>query len=250
MGANRMRAYLAGGTIFLVFCLPLLGAQSVQQRLQTKVQNYKLSEPTFLDALLKVGSDFKVPMGVELVKSQSVLRPVDRSWREATAMEILTALVRGETGYRLRVDDGILHVFAKDLVDQRSNFLNIRIKKFDVQDTSAPVAGLKLWGLVNPHFQRPSTPTPGPHGTVGTGIRGGTPERTFSLSLRDASVRHVLDAIASSSGHKIWAVTFAPGSSSITYTGFRRVVSPINDKIPSDAYQPGWEALRWGEKPY
>lgn len=245
-----MRRHLVAGAMCLALCPTLPGATPpVQQQLRTEVQRYELAAPTFLDALLKVTSDFRVSMGVELVESPSVLRPVKRTWQKATALVIFTALVNGEEGYHLRVEDGILHVFLEDLVNQRSNFLNIRIKRFDVQGTTASAAGLKLWGLVNPKFQRPKPPTPGPHGTISTGIGGGMPERTFNLSLKDATVRHILNSIVLSSGHEAWVVTFAPGRS-LTPTGLRRITSWANHSVPPDVYQPGWELLRWGEKPY
>jgi len=243
-----MRRCFLAGAVFLLLCPHLRGAQSIQQRLQTKVQNYNLSEPTFLEALLKAAADFKLPMGVELVKSPSVLRPVKRSWRQATAMEILTALVRGEKGYRLRVDDGIVHVFQKEIVSQRSNFLNIRIRRFDAQSTTGQAAGTRLWMLVNARFQPPKPPTPGPHGTMSSGL-GNLGDRTFSLDLRDTTVRGVMDALAVSSEYKIWVVAFALGKS-LMPSGFQRTVSPTKPGPTSDAGQPGWESLKWGEKPY
>lgn len=244
-----MRKYFVAIAVILVLCPVLRGAQSIEQQLQAKVQNYSLSEPTFADALAAVASQFKIAVGIELVATPSVLRPVKRSLRNTTVMEILKSLVRDEKGYGLSVDGGIVHVFQKELVDRSSNFLNIRIRSFEARNTSAPQAGLKLWRLVNPRFQPPKPPKAEPHGTMSTGVGGGMPERAFALDLHDATVRHILDSVAISSEHKIWVVTFAPGRS-LTPTGFRRIASLTSRRIPPDAYQPGWDLLRWGEKPY
>ncbi|HUX09269.1 MAG TPA: hypothetical protein VMW51_01425, partial [Terriglobia bacterium] len=189
-------------------------------------------------------SQFKIPVGVELAASPSVLRPVRLSWQKATAMEILTAMVRGEKKCGLRVDDGIVHVFQKDLVNQQSNFLNIQVERFEVQNMGATGAWQKLWQLVNARFQPPKPPTPGPHGTAGSGT-GTIGDRIFSLELRDTTVRSIMDRIALSSEYNIWVVTFAPGKA-LTPTGFRRTASPTTGR----AGELAWEMLRWGEKPY
>lgn len=243
-----MRSYLAFAATFVALSLPLQAAQPIQQKLRATVKSYKLSEPTFLDALIKVASDFKIPMGVELVKSPSVLRPVKRTWRKATVMEIFTALVHGEKGYRLRVDDGILHVFQEDIVNRRSNFLNIRIKTFELRNTTAGAADQRLWRLVNAKLYQPAR-VPGPRGGVGFSLAERTDEPTFSLHLHGATVRGILDRLALSSNDKIWVVAFSPGKAMLP-SGFLRTVSPTRTGRTSDEGQPGWESLRWGEKPY
>lgn len=241
-----MGRYFVAGAIFLILCTPLRGAQSVQQRLQTKVKSYKLSEPNFASALTTVASWFKIPVGAELVASPSVLRPVNLSWSHTTALEVFTGLVHSQSGYRLRVDDGIVHVFQKDLVDQQSNFLNIRIARFQVQNVGATGAGQKLWRIVNARFQPPNPPGPG--GVIGSGL-GRFGDQTFSLHLRNATVRQILGAIAMSSNYPIWVEAFAPGKA-LTSTGFRRTVSPASGKAGPDSGQPRVELLRWGEQPY
>jgi hypothetical protein len=243
-----MRRYFLAVAVILTVLPPLQAAESIQEKLQTRVPNCNLSEPTFVDALASVASQFKIPVGIELVATPSVLQPVKLSKRRATVMEIFAALVRSEKGYDLRVSDGIVHVFQKDLVDQRSNFLNIRIKSFDAPHTTAGAAGQRLWMLLNAKLYRPP-PTPGPHGGIGFSLAEPTDEPTFSLHLRNTTVRRILDCVAISSKDNIWLVTFAPGRSFMP-SGFRRTVSPTKPGATSDAGQPGWEMLRWGEKPY
>lgn len=239
-----MRCYFLALTIALAPRVPLRGSEPIQQRLQTNVENYTLSAPTFAGALAAVASEFKIPIGVELVANPPVLQPVKHTWKKATVMEILATLVSCEKGYRLQADDGIVHVFQKDLVNQRINFLNLRIKRFDVQNTIAPSAARNVWELVRPRFERPKPAPPGPHGTVSSMTTGGG-DQAFTLQLHDATVRDILDRIALSSDYPVWVVAFAPGKA-LTATGFRRTASPTNGNVGELA----WETLRWGEKPY
>lgn len=238
-----MRAYL-GGAVLLVLAVQLWGAQSVRRKLDTPVRNYSISEPTFVDALAAVASRFKIPIGVELVATPSVLQPVKRTWRKATVIEILTSLVSGEKGYRLHVSNGIVHIFQESLVHQRSNFLNTHVKRFQVLNVGAAVARLRVWEIVNKEFQPPKPLRPGPHGTITTGA-GRFGDQTFSLDLHNTTVREILDRISLSSNYPIWVVAFAPGEA-LTPTGFRRTASPTTGK----SHELGWEMLRWGEKPY
>lgn len=240
-----MRCYFLAVAVILTVLPPSRAAESIQLRLQTRVEGYNLSEPTFVGALAAVASQFKIPIGVELVADPSVLRPVKHTWREATAMEILAGLVNGEKGYRLQVTDGIVHIFQTGLVDQRSNFPNIRIGRFHVLDVGAAVAQRTAWEMVKTKFEPPQSLPDGPHGTMGSMFGGGS-ARTLSLDLRDASVRHILDNIALSSDYPIWVVAFAPGKAPLTPTGFRRTASPRSGSVG----ELGWEMLRWGEKPY
>jgi hypothetical protein len=242
-----MRAHLLAVVMLLSPAPTPLRAQANDKQLQRKVENYKLSEPTFLDALLKAAADFKVALGIELVKTPSVLRPVEMSWRHATAMQVFSALVAREKGYAVRVDDGVLHVFRRDDVNKPSNFLNIPIPRFAAPNTTAPGAQLGLWMLLNPKLQPARPGPPGPVGSGGSFAEGPDNQR-FSLDLRDTTARGVLDAVAVSSEYHVWVVTFAPGGQ-VMPSGFRRTVSPTSAKIFPDGSQPALEILRWGKKP-
>jgi hypothetical protein len=243
-----MRAYLLAVLILLSPAPTTLRAQVGDKQLQRKVENYKLSAPTFLDALLKAAADFKVVLGVELIRTPSVLRPVDMSGGRATVMQVFSALVAREKGYAVRVDGGVLHVFRRDDVNKPSNFLNIPIPKFAAANTTAPGAQLRLWMLLNPKLQ---PPRPSPLGPIGSGgsFAEGPDNQRFSLDLRDTTARGILDAVAVSSEHHVWVVTFAPGGQ-VMQSGFRRTASPTSAQNIPDASQPALEILRWGERPF
>jgi hypothetical protein len=239
---------LAVIALFLLCCPSWLPGEPIHRKLNARVQRYTLSEPTFIDGVITVASRFEIPVGIELLATPAVSRPVKRSWRNVTVLQILSSLVDGETGYRLRVDGGVVHVFREDVVDQRSNFLNIRVPKFDVQNATAGSAEQMLWRLLNTRLH-PLPPTNGPRGGIGFSLAERTDTPTFDLHLRDATVRQIFDRIALLSKHKVWVAAFARGSA-LMPSGFRRTVSLTKPGFISDAGQPGWKSLRWGEKPY
>lgn len=243
-----MRGFLLA--VVVTFSVPVGPAVAgpLLAKLQTPVHSYEVSAPTFVDALVAAASRFRVPMGIEVVRSSSVMRPVELSWREATGMQVFTAIIGSQRGYALRVNARVLHVFPKDLVNSPSNFLNIRVPKFDLRGVIATEAGRELWQITNQRMRPKVRPTPGPHGTAGS-MLSEVGNRTFSLALCDTTARGVLDAIAKASEYKVWLVTFSPGGA-LMRTDFRRTAAFRSGRVGLDTGQPTLEQLKWGESPY
>ena len=51
---KAMRRHFVAVALVLTVLAPLRAAEAIQQKLQTRVPNYNLSEPTFVDALTKL----------------------------------------------------------------------------------------------------------------------------------------------------------------------------------------------------
>jgi hypothetical protein len=89
-----------------------------------------LQANNFLDALLKISAEFKFPLAVEWVKSAETLRPVRFFRKRASAADVIQAVVADQPGYDWRTEDGVMHVFHRDLVKDSRNPLNITVKEF------------------------------------------------------------------------------------------------------------------------
>src|SRR4051812_34195595 len=107
---------------------------TAQQSSSSEVKNYSLEANSFVDALLKVSAQFQFPLGVEWVKTADTLRPVRFSRTNTTVKDIIQAVVSMHAGYEWRTEDGVVHVFQRDLVNDDRNPLNIVIKSFDEFD--------------------------------------------------------------------------------------------------------------------
>src|SRR5664279_1700392 len=81
-----------------------------------EVQGYSLEANSFIDALLKLSAQFQFPLGVEWVKSADMLKPVRFSQTHTTVKEIIQSVVSMHAGYDWRTEDGVIHVFQRDLV--------------------------------------------------------------------------------------------------------------------------------------
>jgi hypothetical protein len=214
--------------------------------LQAKVDDYKLSSDTFLQALLQVSERFHVPMGIEWVRNEQALRKVNLHWRHANVLQVIKALAGTQTGYDFEARNGVVHVFPTGSPSDTSNFLNVRIAKAEVKNGTILVGDENLTDWLRPII-RPLSP-PDPHTAVDIAFGGPTsPEPPIDLVLQDVSVRDILDRLALATDRRIWVVTY-PVSRDLTRTGYRRVESLFaHDFIPAD-YQGFWITFRWGEQ--
>lgn len=248
-------------TLFLLFLLqPVPAAQSstqqgLQRKLQTRVENYRLSEDSFLQALTKVASQFQIPLGIEWVKEPSTMRSFHLSMKRATVYQLIESLVK-DSGYGLEIKKDIVHVFPRGSLTDRRSFLNVPIKRFDVQDEFVTFAARRLRDMLNRDASRRHTskPTKGKpdNWSQGTGTGGsaavGLGDERISLKLRNVRARDVLDSLSLAAGLKIWVVTY-PRRFTTTEGGFRRTAATHTDTDIPDEEQPIWVFLPWGVEP-
>lgn len=225
------------------------GSVGLEAKLQTHVTNYQLVADDFLDALLKVASEYKIPMGVVWVRTPAAMPGVNLSKKDATVQEIIQSLLKTQPEYTMTAKSGLVHIFAPGLVPDRENFLTLNVPEFEVHNQVVELAERRLGDIVRATV---SPPKPVPGGTRGgTGgslaVEVGDPELT--LSLQDVTVEDVLDALTLASDRGVWIVTFAPPGE-LTPAGFRRTLSPVSERVVPDSEQPVWELLQWGRKPY
>jgi hypothetical protein len=115
---------------FSAILLLIVASASAQQSSSGEVQNYSLEANNFIDALLKISAQFQFPLGVEWVKTADTLKPVRFSRNRTTVKDIIQAVVSMYAGYDWRTEDGVVHVFQRDLVKDSRNPLNITVKTF------------------------------------------------------------------------------------------------------------------------
>lgn len=225
-------------------------ANALETALKTRVKNYHVAGSNFVDALLDVAAEHKIPMGIAWVRRPAALKRVTIFGKDGTVRDVIQDLVSTQPGYKMTQKGGLVHIFATGTAPDQENFLNLKVSNFEVQNQVAELAERQLAEIVQAHMRPPKPPAAGNEtGGVGhsLGVEVGDPELT--LRFREATVEEVLDALTLASGRGVWLVTFAP-SGDLTTTGFRRVASPVADEANPQLRAPYWELLRWGRKPY
>ena len=231
----------------LLFCgLSIPSWPQTPVLLRMPVDEYSLQANSFIGALLKISVRFLVPMGVEWVKSADTLKPVQFTRTHTTAADVIRVVVSTHAGYAWRMEDGVVHVFQRDLVKDRRNPLNITID-FDEEPETVTLANNDLFQMVSHVARTPELPG------IAYNRFGSAVEPVFSFAARSGPARSILSKIVTAglsaampSMKRVWVATF-PENPVYSRTGFLEVVPMLDPKFVSS--QPFWILLSYGEPP-
>jgi len=241
-----MRAYF----LFLLLFLPAAVAPAQDQSRDLRAQLdapcliYTLSARGLADAVMRVSKEFRLPAGIEWVRDKRSFKPLQRTWNSETPRQILSSIVRAYPGYALVVGDSVIHVFRRDLLADKGNFLNLKVPdSFTVHRQRGGLANMRLRRVVqNMIAASPSPPGAGEAFEYATGIH----EKPLTLSLAGLTIREALDRLSSASEHNIWVVTFSDDPESVP-SGFRRTLTLWHPTPLPISQQPVWDFLAWAE---
>jgi hypothetical protein len=208
-------------------------SDDINVRLNKQLTNYNLGLFSFVEALIRVGSEFQIPMGITWVNTPTAKATLPFAWKNATVQEVIEAIAKTQPGYQVQVKNGVLHVFPGSLIPDQENFLKLKIDEFSLHDTYIELASFKLHMLVTPRV----------YGQISI---GGTGDSKVSVELKHPTLEDALDALAVASNRKIWLVTYMDDAG-LTPRGLRRTRSLWTDQPIPDDEQPTWQLMRWGD---
>jgi hypothetical protein len=213
-------------------------------KLAIPVHDYALTANSFAEGLLEVASQFRIPIGIQWVSSPKTRArfAVDRT--DATVKGIIEAIVDSQPGYRINVNNGVVHITTAE-VNPKQNFVLLPVRSFDARQELVEMAQQKLRDLVKAETVPPKAAAGGVAGSLISNVG----EPRIDVHVTDATVEDVLDALATASTFKIWVVTFNedPG---LTPTGFRRTATLRNGSEVPDDDQPVWETFGWNVRAF
>jgi hypothetical protein len=217
------------------------GTDEFQSRLGAPIHDYDLNASSFVEALIHVADEFRIPMGIEWVNTSQARTKIVFSWKKASIREILEGIAKTQPGYQVQVRDGVVRICSTKVPADQS-FLHLPVKAFEANREVVQMAARRLRELVK---QTVVPPKQGPGG-VGCSLVTNVGEPKIDVKLNDVSVEDVLDSLATASAKKIWVVTFAD-SFIPTATGFRRTLTLSNGATVPDDEQPVWDMFAWDE---
>ena len=168
------------------------------------VASFDVQELNMIDALLQLGQEQQVPIGIEYIDAAAFRNRISLHARNSTMGNLLDTITHGR-GYRWFIQDWVVMVTHDGEPQGRKNLLNTRIPEFAIdKEMTLQAASLKLLGALywalNPH----ST------GIVGD-YPGGNPKfRAGPLRMRNATVREILNRIVSQRRNGAWVVQQPP----------------------------------------
>jgi hypothetical protein len=218
--------------------------QSLQPSLSTKAARYETHAARPVDALQLIARDFRIPLGIEWIKAPEASRSLDRTWYDATPLEMLSDVVKAMPGHELEASGEVVHVLPTRLRGSAADVLNARLGSFEAGNSRLPGANVQLTERIRAIMIPRDMDTEMSTRAASILFSGDDPSVSFKLA--DATVREALDKMCTSGRSKVWIVAYPPELSK-TAGGFYKMVRPGSESQPADApYWPGWECLAWG----
>ena len=178
-------------------------AQSLEEKLAV-VTDYVPKAVAPVDQLVEVARRFNIPMAIEWVERTST--PLSRqttSSGKRSVRELIEEIASVPAGYRVEVDNGLVHIYSPSEFLHPFNFLNIRLKRYRVKDADLFDAENELrWAIrftIEP--EKYLNGYAGGHGQPANHIFN-IPKLTLSES--NVSIREVLNRLALAQGNALW----------------------------------------------
>jgi hypothetical protein len=201
-----------------------------------------INASSFIDALLKTASRLQLPLAVEWVQSPDTLKPVRLAPNLATPNDAIEAIVSSHGDYAWQLENGVIHVFPKAMVNDPRNPLNVIVSQVPDRSWTVRDADNFLFQSIGQAVR-----STGPKVLSVSSPAGSEPQ--FHLAASNAPVREVLNQIIMASRMKIWVATF-PGHLPLTAKGFWETTPMYDSRGVKPEDQPFWIFLRWGDVPW
>jgi len=190
----------------LLMAVTMLGAAGIQppRTAASRVESFRANGVTMLGALLKLGQQEHLSLGIDYLNLDAVEAPVRVSLEHTTVGQILDAIVRQDPGYFWRLKDGIVVVSHEGAPTGPRNLLDYVLPVFSIPRCTLQEANQALWMTLYVRLH------PETKGFAGTYSPGRMSTRVGPFYLRASSVRQALDAIVSGAGDAAWVAQVPP----------------------------------------
>ncbi len=176
----------------------------LEDKLAIQVQEFDNHSKPLIATLLKIAADYHLPMGIERVVKEAVEQSIGIKMRRGTVADLLDSCVRSIPGYSWSARDGVVFIYGAEDVNQSSNLFNLVIRSFDVQNETLDRANVSL--RMQLIFAKERT------GAFAGSFPGSSAfeDKRITLSLKNATLRNVLNRLAALHGEVVWIARVPP----------------------------------------
>jgi hypothetical protein len=195
------------------------------------VDAFRVGGVTKLDALLGLGKQEHLPLGIEYLDRDAVQTKVTVNLRDVTVEQVFGAVLGRTSGYKWRVDSGVANITHRGVLDDpKRNLLERRLRQFSIERVPLQDASLHLITALTLKLY-PKTPT------IFGDYPGGNLENTAGpLKMDDATVRQILNCLVGQARDAAWVVQVPPGQlDRLPSGGLWRVVEYDDSSIMTNA---------------
>lgn len=168
------------------FAVPQSGAT-----LSRRVPSFQGQGLCLVDALLKLGQQEQIPLGIEYISREALEKPVGTDMDETTVGKIVQALLRGDKSYNWEVRGSVLNISHKTLPSGNANLLDRVLPEFAIPQCSVAEASNVLYMTLDQQLH------PWVKGYAGEYNPGDLQNRVGPFQLRNATVREILNRLVS-----------------------------------------------------
>jgi hypothetical protein len=202
-----MRSAIPIGVLVCLFATPATSGQATPPASELPsrlVASFDVRGLNLIDALLQLGQEQQVPIGIEYMDAAAFRSRITFHARNSSMGGLLDTITRGQ-GYRWFTQGRVVMVTHDCEPQGRRNLLNTSIPEFTL-DKEVTLQAASLQMLIALHF------AVNPHATGILGdYPGGNPKfRVGPLRMKNATVRQILNRIVSQRRNGAWVVQQAP----------------------------------------
>lgn len=158
---------------------------------------------TLLGAILQLGREQGVPLGIECVDHSLVTKRIKTAIGPAPFGHVLDGILHEGDGLFRKEDHGVVLVTCRDVERQKANMLDLFLPRFSIPKCTMGEASHRLQMAIFAQ-QHPGV------GVAGDFMPGESNSLIGPISLQTASVRAVLDRIVSLGPKGAWIVRVPP----------------------------------------
>ena len=205
-GRVRMTVCVISGFLLWAACVAgVRGAptESLEEKLGT-VTDYVPKATAPVDQLVEVARRYKIPMAIEWAERESGASSEKTSFsKKRTVRELIEHIASVSPEHCVVVDDGLLRVYSPTQAAHPFNFLNIRLKNYYVKHVDLFAAEDQLRWAIRFTLD-PEKYLNGYNGGYGHGANHIFEIPKFTLSVKEVTIREVLNRIALAQGNALW----------------------------------------------
>ncbi|HEX8774917.1 MAG TPA: hypothetical protein VF735_15190 [Pyrinomonadaceae bacterium] len=192
--------------LLCVVCCGAARAASLEEKLRAETAYVPEAAPP-VEQLIDVAQRFKIPMAIEWVERAGTIKAdTGLRARRRSVRELLGEIISVSPEHRVEVEGGLVHVYSTVAAVHPFNFLNFRLKSYDVNDDDLFAAEDQLRWAIRFTLE-PEKYREGYVGGNGHGPGSVFEFPRFTLSGSDLTIREVLNQIALAQGNALWVAT-------------------------------------------
>jgi hypothetical protein len=213
--AFRIRVLCSTALLFSSGALPLAAqAQPPNGRariVERSVHRFDVEGLSMLDALLHLGQQEHLALGIEYLDPADLGKPVALHLGEASVGHIIQAILDQRSGYTWNVGDDVVNIGHEGLPSGDANLLEHVLRRFVTAGRTDLITAttLMLPGQLRRELS-PSQVSSGVSAIYGSVLGGTSGDQVGPLELENVTVRQVLNRLVSQRNNAAWVVLVPP----------------------------------------